>query len=273
MKRGIDISDNQGIIDHAQVKAAGCEFVVLRSTRGSGQPDHRFIENLTGFLAQGLPVDVYKYTYAVTVDMARQEAQKVMDLLLEQNYICRIWWDVEDSKTVKGIGSDRLTACLHAVRNYIEGQGFLFGIYTGQNVIKEAWFRWEEFCDCKWWIARYPLDNQSQEKTLQIVPPEQLAPEVDMLIDGWQWTSKGHVPGISTVVDLDLFYGDFDATDYYPLPRISNIFEADGLPYTYQDRKRLAAENGLPNYTGTVQENMFLVGLWAQGKLKRERAK
>ena len=36
MKRGIDVSDNQGVINWSRVKAAGVEFAVLRSTRGSG---------------------------------------------------------------------------------------------------------------------------------------------------------------------------------------------------------------------------------------------
>ena len=40
MKRGIDVSDNQGVINWSRVKAAGVEFAVLRSTRGSSMDIH-----------------------------------------------------------------------------------------------------------------------------------------------------------------------------------------------------------------------------------------
>lgn len=36
-RRGIDVSDNQKVIDWGKVKAAGVAFAVLRSVRGSGK--------------------------------------------------------------------------------------------------------------------------------------------------------------------------------------------------------------------------------------------
>lgn len=39
MRLGIDVSDNQGYIDWKKVKTAGVQYAILRSTRGSGNPD------------------------------------------------------------------------------------------------------------------------------------------------------------------------------------------------------------------------------------------
>ena len=41
-RRGIDVSDNQKVIDWGKVKAAGVAFAVLRSVRGSGKTDYQF---------------------------------------------------------------------------------------------------------------------------------------------------------------------------------------------------------------------------------------
>ena len=134
MKRiyvGIDASDNQGKIDHKKVVEAGCEFAVLRSTRGSGKADYRFTENLAGFLAQGIPVEVYKYMYATTVEMAKEEARKVLELLVKHGHKCIIWWDVEDRNTIGLLDQSVLTACIRAAKEGIEAAGFEFGIYIG----------------------------------------------------------------------------------------------------------------------------------------------
>lgn len=39
MWKGIDISDNQGVIAWDKVKDAGCQFAILRSVRRSGKTD------------------------------------------------------------------------------------------------------------------------------------------------------------------------------------------------------------------------------------------
>ena len=42
MWKGIDVSDNQGVIDWGQVAAAGVQFAILRSVRRSGKADYQF---------------------------------------------------------------------------------------------------------------------------------------------------------------------------------------------------------------------------------------
>ena len=101
MWKGIDVSDNQGAVSWNQVKKAGCQFAVLRSVRRSGKPDGQFAANVSGCRANGIPFEVYKYTYATVPSVAAEEAKQVVDLLQRYGLSCRIWWDVEDASLKK----------------------------------------------------------------------------------------------------------------------------------------------------------------------------
>lgn len=208
MWKGIDVSDNQGVIDWAKVKAAGVQFAILRSVRRSGKTDYQFSSNLAGCQAQGIPVEVYKYTYATSQQAAMEEARQVVELLQSHNLLnTRVWWDVEDRPTLQPLGITALTSCIKAAQAVVEAAGYQFGIYTGEYVITEKWFDYEEF-SCRYWVARYPFDKTTAEKTMETTPDENYRPRVPMDIFGWQWTSKGSVPGISGAVDLDVCYYD-----------------------------------------------------------------
>lgn len=202
---GIDVSDNQGVIDWGRVKSAGCQFAILRSVRRSGKIDGQFVNNLLGCRAQGIPVSVYKYTYATSQAAAQEEARQVVELLQAHALDCQVWWDVEDRPTLAGLGRENLTNIIKAARGVIEGAGYRFCMYSGQYVIKEAWYDWTAFRDCPWWVARYPLDDDGL--TLRDVP-EHMPPDVPMALAGWQWTSSGRIAGVNGNVDMDIMYQD-----------------------------------------------------------------
>lgn len=54
---------------------------------------------------------------------------------------------------------------------------------------------------------------------------------------------------------------------------IDTVFRAIGVPETFcgkpKNRKPIAEKNGVKNYTGTQDQNLYLIGLAKQGKLKR----
>ncbi|MBP3487301.1 MAG: peptidoglycan-binding protein [Roseburia sp.] len=201
MKRGIDVSDNQGVINWSEVKAAGVEFAILRSTRGSGKMDYQFSSNVKGCRENEIPFDVYKYVYALTPEAAATEIETVCRLLQENNIHCTIWYDIED-KTLRALGSETITRIVRAAETKVKQYGFPFGIYCNQdwyhNVIDS-----DDFYDCTFWIARYPYAG---ERTANDVPDESYKPDIKQELFGWQWNSRGKVQGISTHVDLNLIY-------------------------------------------------------------------
>lgn len=203
MLKGIDVSDNQGVIIWEQVKASGCDFAILRSVRRSGKPDNQFAANMSGCQEQSIPFDVYKYTYATTPTQALEEARQVVALLLAYGIKCRIWWDVEDRSTLQGLGSGVLTGLIQTARNCIEGAGYEFGIYTGLYVYKERWFDFDAF-DCPYWVARYC--NGYSAMQFGDVPDTEAKPDIGRDIAGWQYTSSGRILGINGNVDLNIRY-------------------------------------------------------------------
>lgn len=226
MWKGIDVSDNQGVIAWDKVKDAGCQFAILRSVRRSGKTDFQFDANVAGCRKQNMPISVYKYTYAATEGAAAVEANEVVELLKKYNLKCMVWWDVEDRDTLAGIGKAKLTACIKAAEKVITAAGFKFGIYVGLYVYREKWFDFGQFT-CPLWVARYP---STAVKTFGSLPDEKYLPDVGRPIWGWQFSSNGSVPGISTNVDLDICYED---TAIYPenesqyMMVIDNLYQSD----------------------------------------------
>lgn len=201
---GIDVSDNQGVIDWKQVAGDGCQFAILRSIRHSGKTDYQFDANLKGCRDNNIPVAVYKYTYAQTAAEAEKEANEVIDLLKKNNLRCKVFWDVEDRDYLYKLGNNNLTQVIKAAQHVIEEAGLEFCLYTGLYVYNEKWFDFTQF-DCPLWVARYPV---SGKKTLRDLPAEKYMPSVGRDIYGWQYSSEGKVQGISTNVDLDVLYFD-----------------------------------------------------------------
>lgn len=54
--KGIDVSENNGIVDWQAVAGAGIKFAMARSTYGLQSKDSMFVENVNGAHAAGLKV-------------------------------------------------------------------------------------------------------------------------------------------------------------------------------------------------------------------------
>lgn len=201
MKRGIDVSDNQGVINWSKVKGQGVEFAILRSTRGSGKTDYQFLNNVKGCRENEIPFDVYKYVYALTPEAAATEIEIVCRLLQENNIHCTIWYDIED-KTLRALDKNSITRIVRVAEAKVRQHGFPFGIYCNvdwyNNVIDN-----DDFHDLDFWIARYP-SNESISVAKH--PDEAKKPKITQPLFGWQYTSSGLVDGISGKVDLDNIY-------------------------------------------------------------------
>ena len=205
MWKGIDVSDNQGVIDWEQAAAAGVQFAILRSVRRSGKADSQFASNLAGCRKYGIPMAVYKYTYATTAAEVREEARQVTELLQASGLTgTMVWWDVEDRDTLQPLGTVRLTELIRTAQEEIGKAGYCFGIYTGLYVYREGWFDFGAFA-CPLWIARYP---SSAQKKWDDEPSVRYKPSVGRAIWGWQWTSNGRIAGIRGAVDFNVCYQD-----------------------------------------------------------------
>ena len=99
---GIDVSEHNGVLDWKAIKDWGISFAILRLGYGKGHLDRRFYENINGVLAAGLQAGVYYYSYALTVEEARDEARFTAYVLKDcgitpDRLAVGTWFDMEDA--------------------------------------------------------------------------------------------------------------------------------------------------------------------------------
>lgn len=193
-KRGIDVSVWQGDIDWNEVKNSGIEFAIIRSGwgySGDGEIDKYFIENIRNAKSAGIKVGVYHYSYATSVDNAKQEAKYCLDIVKSTGIKLDlpIYFDIEDDsisgKHDKNIRTEMcITFCTE-----IEKAGYWAGVYTNLNWFNDYLNKEELAMRYTLWLAQYNDKN-------------------DMQCDVWQYTSSGKVNGISGNVDMNIMYRD-----------------------------------------------------------------
>ena len=96
-KFGIDVSEHQGAIDWGQAKADGVSFAILRSVKRNLSADLYFEANYRGCRENGIPAGIYKYSYALTEEEAKKEAEAVLRLLSGRSLELPVFIDVEDA--------------------------------------------------------------------------------------------------------------------------------------------------------------------------------
>ena len=93
--KGIDVSVYQGKIDWEAVSDYGMGFAILRITEKGNKTDATFEQNYNGCTQKGIPVGVYKYSYAKSVAQAEQEAEGVLRVLNETRLNFPVFYDLE----------------------------------------------------------------------------------------------------------------------------------------------------------------------------------
>ena len=193
--RYIDVSRYQGLIDWAQVAAAGYKGAMLKtvstnrklSKRADGlYIDPTFETNYRNARAAGLDVGIYYYTYATSEAMADAELALLRQAVRGKELTLPVAVDVEENK-LKPMSTLDLTNLAAYALEQVEKMGFYAQLYTYTGYKYELDMarlssRWDV------WLADYT------GKT----------PKVDFKYNAHQHTSKGRVPGISGNVDLNV---------------------------------------------------------------------
>lgn len=197
--KGIDVSKWQGEIDWEKVKAAGVEFAMIRLGYGSEDgsacgTDKYFAQNVANAVKAGVDVGCYFYSYALSVEAAKKEAEYVVDVLSEYTgvFTYPVAFDIEDKSQV-GLGKSVLTDMVTAFGDIIEKAGFYCAVYCNLN-----------------WIKNY-LDDSKLTRFDHWLAQWADAPTYTGAFGMWQHSSTGKVDGISGNVDLDIAYKDYPA--------------------------------------------------------------
>lgn len=195
--RYIDVSRYQGVIDWAQVAAAGYKGAMLKTVstnrRISKRADGLYIDptfeaNYRNAKAAGLAVGVYYYTYATSEAMADAELSLLADALRGKTLEMPVAVDVEDNK-FRVLGKRALTDLTAYALKKVEGMGFYAQLYTYTSFAKTRLYMGG--------VALSPYDVWLADYTGK-------TPAVTFAYNTHQHTSKGSVPGISGDVDLNV---------------------------------------------------------------------
>ena len=191
--QGIDISECQGVVDFAKIKADGISFVCIRSTKKNGLVDSQFERNLSECMSRAIDYSCYKYAYAKSHDEARIEANGVINLLKDRKMM--IWYDLEDESLIS-LGKDGIEGIALSFIGECKEAGFDVGIYCNKN-----WY--DNYISdylkrkYKFWIARYGKNTGQIDEKYKPTGKNVIA---------WQYTSKGTVNGINGFVDRDVLF-------------------------------------------------------------------
>ena len=158
-KFGIDISKWQKGFNFDKALAEGVEFIILRGAYSTSK-DTCFEDFYKKCKAKCIPVGVYHYTMAKTVDEAKKEADAMLKILAGKQFEYPIYLDVED-KTQKALGKDLLTAIIDTYCSTLEKAGYYVGIYSTYLYLRDythidrldkydKWIaQWSTRCTCK----------------------------------------------------------------------------------------------------------------------------
>lgn len=190
--KGIDVSKHQGKIDWQKVRAAGIEFVFIRAGYGmyANQVDPRFAENMAGAKAAGIPVGVYWYSYAVTPDEARREAEVCLKTIepYRAQIVLPVAFDFED-KSQAGLTAEESAAICAKFLAAVEAAGYRVMLYSFSNWLQTR-LRADSLKGYPRWVAHTGVS----------------APVCSEPYLAWQYDHHGRVDGISGDVDVDEGY-------------------------------------------------------------------
>lgn len=195
---GVDVSGYQGDIDWEQVRASGVDFAMIRLgyrgyETGKLVMDSYAVQNLEGAAAAGLPVGVYFFSQAVTIEEAVEEAEYVIAALEGYEITMPVvfdWEYISDTARTAHVGRQLLTDCAKAFLDRVKQAGYWPMMYFNVYQTKHNIFL-SKLTDYDFWLAMYTNRMRFPYK-----------------IKMWQYTSKGRVPGIQGEADLNVMFFD-----------------------------------------------------------------
>ncbi len=207
---GIDVSRFQGDINWKAVADSGVKFAIIRcayrgyAAEGNIAIDPKFEANIRGALENGIYVGVYFFSTALNEAEALQEAAVTLDLIQGYDVKFPIAYDFEYFNDVpnyrtNGLSKEQLNANAKVFLDYINSRGYQSSLYGSTNYLNNTWSpALRSSYDV--WVAHYYVDKPTYGGQYAM----------------WQCTDRGSVPGISTVVDVDIdyqYYRSFNNTN------------------------------------------------------------
>ena len=129
--KGIDVSYCQNEVDWDAAKASGLvDFAILRAGYGreTTQVDTQFERNYAACKRLGIPCGAYWFSYAMSADEARREAQVFLQTIKGKSFEYPVYMDLELAKQF-ALGKAACSAIVDAFLSVLEQSGYYAGLY------------------------------------------------------------------------------------------------------------------------------------------------
>ena len=235
LEKGIDVSKWNGNVDWDKVKADGIDYVIIRAGYGNSNVDPYFKSHIEGASKAGLKIGIYWFSYATSVEKAKEEAAKCLETIAPyKNKISYpVFYDFEyasvDYATKMGvkITKDLSSKMANVFLNEIKNAGYINGIYTNKD-FGDRYFDEDILYNNYLWVAQYA-------STCTYPRPYMM----------WQFTEKGTINGIGTPSKPVYF----DVNYTYLKPYTDEII--NGVPESKIDLSSATVNSiGSKTYTG-----------------------
>ena len=222
---GLDVSNWQGNIDYAQVKAAGIDVVYIKASEGTTYKDPYFERNYANAKANGLKVGFYHFVTATNVQSARNQAQFFASVISGKSPDCKLAMDFEQFRG--GISVSEINeiskAFLETVQQLTRKEVV---IYSNLNDAQTVFSR-ELANQYPLWVAYWGSESGLLNSSSHWQNWE-----------GWQYTSRGIVAGVNGYVDRNRFTENIFLEECTNCPPVENPNTGEEAQFTYYTVKR-----------------------------------
>ncbi|MBP5379814.1 MAG: glycoside hydrolase family 25 protein [Ruminococcus sp.] len=224
---GIDVSYAQGKIDWKAVKDSGIDFAIIRAGFGNAdkypyQKDTWFQYNIEEARKVGIDIGIYWYSYAYSVEEAREEAESCYNIIKGYDIQYPVYFDIEEEGQKK-LPVAEISAIIDSFCSTIESKGYYAGIYSFSSLLSSKVYQ-QVLDKYAIWVAHWGVK----------------APGFKGDYGMWQHSDKGRVNGIDVVVDLDHCYVN------YPYLISPDTYEPDGTETdTTENLRPISVDKGV----------------------------
>ena len=194
--KGIDISKWQDGISFSEIKKAGVDFVIIRA--GCAKTKDPLLDTFVkGCEMQGIPYGFYWYSYALTSDRAREEAEACIEVIKKYKPTYPIAYDQEDKSQIDYCSTRTRTDMAIEFCETIRAAGYTPGIYCNPAWLESYYKKAELIGKYDIWLAAW---TENPDKPTKYNYGQKM----------WQW-------GLDVIgghnVDGDLSYYDYAAAN------------------------------------------------------------
>ncbi len=188
----VDVSKWEENINWKKVYDSGVHYAMIRlgtqkGVGGNSVIDEYYAKNIKEAKKAGLKVGIFYYSYAKSVDEAKEQAKWVIDTLDGEELDLGVAFDWECYNLFSGYNIN-----LHDLNNIavtfleeIKKSGYKSLFYASKSYLENTW----EVNEYDIWLAHYTKKTDYKGKYIM-----------------WQFTSNASVPGIPRDVDLNIYY-------------------------------------------------------------------